>query len=159
MPLLDAKTKAQMISLLTTLITDDAASACVLEYPGIFVPCPNPIHSQLDANANFYLSGGRLSSLGECVECGGTSQIMQVSTETIYCSTELDPKEFIKNGRVDVSAPDSILLTRGPIADIQKIRRANSLTFSGMKFDLIKEVADVNTIFEGNFYQAVWERI
>jgi len=155
-------------------IINEFGKLCTLEFKEIWQECTNCVFDfNTKRSANRYVDGGPypFPNGSLCPLCGGQGQLKAVRpTETITMCVEADTTEWARYGLPEIRSPKGVLLSKGFIQDLPKVRSCVSMTvdsqsrqasvagYGKYKYKLASEPLDIGTIVQGRYFMALWER-
>lgn len=151
-------------------VIDELGKSCRLVYQAGYETCNNCVADPIGNKASSrYLHGGPIPFANgqPCPLCGGSSQKAVTTSETITLKCEWNHKKFIMPvPELDIRSPNSVVETKGYIADMPKVMQADHIVFETeiedirrYTYRLVGEPGDKHSIMKNKYFVAYWERI
>ena len=146
--------KADFVQAVTEFF-DYQAIQCTLNYPPIIETCAA-------CTSNYHEDGTEFNSLADCVVCGGVGNHSTSVTGEIPLVIFWSPSQWKKlsiGSLMDLGVPAGSVLAQGKMADLPKLRQAESIllnspirSYQGGVFRIFGEPVDQNQLLHGNFF-------
>ena len=147
-------------------LIDQLGKDCKLFYPPKTVSCSNCAFDSIGRkSANRYLHGGPIPfpDGAMCPMCNGAGLHAKEISDTITLLLYWSPKEWVDIG-IQVAVPDGVVQTKGRIADLPKIKRANYILlhsdmegYQHYRYQLMGEPVPQG-LKQTKFFIAMWKR-
>lgn len=146
--------KADFLQAVTEFF-DYQAIQCTLVYPPIVEACSA-------CTSNYHEDGTEFNSLADCIACGGSGNKSTSVTGHIPMVLFWSPDQWKKLGianLMDLRVPAGSVLAQGKMADLVKLRQAETIllntpisSYQGGVFRVFGEPVDRNQVLHGNFF-------
>lgn len=161
---------SDIISIAQQAVTDlinNLGKDCTLYYPARPYPCSNCLPGPGNRPSVRWRTGGPMPFQDGtlCPMCNGKNQLFEEKTEVITMLCAWTPKEWFLKPPPNVRVPDNQIQTKGFIADMPKVLKADSMVveaavgpYKHYRFKLSGEPIDPSNIVQGQFFVATWDR-